>query len=283
VEVSTSSIEMGVGLATIQTQHIAERFGVPYERARYRHGDTDLPMSQASGGSAATASVGGAIHAAAEELTEKLLKLAQKNKQSVLHGIKRDNVELRAGGLYRRDQPAVGESFEQLLTASGQPFVEAEGSLPASALLMNMKHSMASYGAHFCEVRVHAHTRQVQVRRFVSAFDCGRIMNPQTARSQIIGGLTMGIGMALMEDAVYDERTGRLMTPSLGEYHVPVHADIPEFEVYFLDQPDPLMPMGTKPVGEVSIVGCAAAVANAVFQATGIRVRHLPITVDKLL
>ncbi|OUJ69840.1 xanthine dehydrogenase family protein molybdopterin-binding subunit [Hymenobacter crusticola] len=283
VEVSTSSIEMGVGLATVQTQHIAERFGVPYERARYLHGDTDLPMSQASGGSAATSSVGAAIHAAADKLTEKLLKLAQRNKQSVLRGVKRKNVELRAGGLYRLDQPAVGESYEQLLGASGQAFVEAEGSVPASALVLNMKTSMASYGAHFCEVRVHARTRQVQVRRFMSAFDCGRIMNPQTARSQIVGGIIMGIGMALMEEAVYDERTGRLMTPSLGEYHVPVHADVPEFEVYFLDEPDPVMPMGTKPVGEVSIVGTAAAVANAVFQATGIRVRHLPITADKLL
>ena len=142
---------------------------------------------------------------------------------------------------------------------------------------------MAAYGAHFCEVWVHARTRQVQVRRFVSAYDCGRIMNPQTARSQIIGGITMGIGMALMEETVYDERTGRLMNPTLAEYHVPVNADIHAQEVYFLDQPDPLMPMGTKPVGEIGIVGAAAAVANAVFQATGIRVRQLPITVDKLL
>ena len=283
VEVSTSSIEMGVGLATVQTQHIAERFGISYEKAHYHQGDTDLPVSQAAGGSAATASIGLAIHEAADKLADQLLKLAQQNKQSALRGVKRANVELRAGGLYRRDQPTVGETFAQLLAASGQPFVEVEAAVPMSALVLNLKYSMAAYGAHFCEVWVHARTRQVQVRRFVSAYDCGRIMNPQTARSQIIGGITMGIGMALMEETVYDESTGRLMNPTLAEYHVPVNADIHAQEVYFLDEPDPLMPMGTKPVGEIGIVGAAAAVANAVFQATGIRVRQLPITVDKLL
>ncbi|MGI4870219.1 MAG: molybdopterin cofactor-binding domain-containing protein [Janthinobacterium lividum] len=142
---------------------------------------------------------------------------------------------------------------------------------------------MASYGVHFCEVRVHATTRQVHVTRMVSAFDCGRIINPRTARSQIMGTIVMGIGMALLEEAAYDEGSGRLMTPDLAEYHVPVNADIPALEVHFLGIPDPHAPLGAKTVGEIGITGVAAAVANAVYHATGIRVRDLPITVDKLL
>lgn len=283
VTVRTSSIEMGVGLATVQTQHIAERFGVAYEQARYQQGDTDLPISQATGGSVATSSIGSAIQVAAEKLMTELLKLANKQKSSPLRGVKREQVVLRNGGLYRHDQPPVGQSYGAILAASGRSAIEVEAAAPAAEAILNMKYSMAAYGAHFCEVRVHAHTRQVQVRRFVSAYDCGRIMNPKTAQSQIIGGIIMGIGMALMEESMVDERTGRLMNPTLAEYHVPVHADMPTFEVRFLDKPDPHMPMGVKPVGEIGIVGAAAAVANAVFQATGIRVRRLPITVDKLL
>lgn len=283
VTVYTSSIEMGVGGATVQTQHIAERFGVPFAQARYVQGDTEFPVSLASGGSAASYSIGGAIQAAATKLTAKLLQLAQQQPQSPLHGAKRSQVALRNGGLYRIDQPAAGASYGELLAASRQAFLEVEAAAPTADTVLNKKYSMAAYGAHFCEVRVHAHTRQVQVRRFVSAYDCGRIMNPQTARSQIMGGIIMGIGMALMEESVYDERTGRLMNPTLAEYHVPVNADIPPIDVHFLDKSDPLMAMGAKPVGEIGIVGAAAAVANAVFQATGIRVRDLPITVDKLL
>ncbi len=281
VAVRTASVEIGVGLATVQTQHIAERFGVPYEQVRFAQGDTDLPPARTAGGSAATAAIGGAIRDAADKLTKELLKLADQIEDSPLHKADPDEVVMRDGGLFLKAQPDVGHSYGAMLAAGDKLFIEADGASPAPTL--SMKYSMASYGAHFCEVRVHADTRQVQVRRFVSAYDCGRIMNAKTACSQIVGGIIMGIGMALLEESVVDERTGRLMNPTLGEYHVPVNADIPPIKVYFLDQPDPLMPMGVKPVGEIGIVGAAAAVANAVFQATGIRVRHLPITVDKLL
>ena len=281
VTVFTSSVEMGVGAATVQTQHIAERFAVPFEQAHYVQGDTDLPVWRAMGGSAATASVGLAIKAAAEKLTDELLQLAHANKASPLHKADRANVELRAGGLYLIDHPTVGESYGALLAGLNKPFLEVEGSSPPPT--EGAKYSMASYGVHFCEVAVHHFTRQVQVRRFVTVMDCGRIVNPKTARSQIRGGVIMGIGMALFEEAVYDERTGRLMTPDLGEYHVPVQADIPELDVHFLDVPDPHAPLGLKSAGEIGIVGAAAAVANAVYHATGIRVRDLPITVDKLL
>ncbi len=281
VTVRTSSVEIGVGLATVQTQHIAERFGVHYEQARFDQGDTDLPSARTAGGSAATAAIGGAIRNAADKLTKELLLLAGRIKTSPLQGANPAEVVMRDSGLFLKAQPDVGQTYREILKASDKLFIEADGESPAPTLAM--KFSMASYGTHFCEVGVHMHTRQVKIRRFVSTYDCGRIINPKTARSQIIGGIIMGIGMALMEESNVDEHTGRLMNPTLGEYHVPVHADIPPIEVYFLDQPDPLMPMGVKPVGEIGIVGAAAAIANAVFQATGTRVRNLPITVDKLL
>lgn len=281
VTVRTASVEIGVGLATSQTQHIAERFGVPLEQVRFAQGDTDFPPARMAGGSAATASIGGAIRDAADKLTKELLTLANKIAGSPLRGAKSDTVVMRNGGLYLKTQPNAGQTYAEILSANDKLFVEADGSSPLPTL--TMKYSMASYGAHFCEVGVHAATRQVRIRRFVSAYDCGRILNHRTAKSQIIGGVIMGIGMALFEESVFDERTGRLMNPTLGEYHVPVQADIPKIEVHFVDKPDPVMPMGVKPVGELGIVGVAAAVANAVFGATGIRVRQLPITVDKLL
>ncbi|NML67984.1 xanthine dehydrogenase family protein molybdopterin-binding subunit [Hymenobacter sp. RP-2-7] len=281
VTVFTSSVEMGVGAATIQTQHIAERFGVAFERAHYVQGDTDLPQWRAMGGSAATASVGAAIRAAADKLTDELFKLAQADKDSPLHKAERGAVALRTGGLYLTSDPTTGVAYADLLAGQDKPFFEVEGSSPPPT--EGAKYSMSSYGVHFCEVGVHADTREVRVRRFVTVMDCGRIVNPKTARSQIQGGIVMGLGMALMEESAYDERTGRLMNPDLGEYHVPVQADLPALDVHFLNLPDPHMTLGVKPVGEIGIVGSAAALANAVYHATGIRVRDLPITADKLL
>ena len=142
---------------------------------------------------------------------------------------------------------------------------------------------MNSYGGQFCEVRVNEDSGEVRVSRWVAAFDGGRILNPKTAISQFRGGIIMGIGMALMEETQRDARTARIMNPSLAEYHVPVNADVPEIETYFLDIPDPQTPMGAHGIGEIGITGAAAAVANAVFHATGKRIRELPITLDKLL
>jgi len=135
----------------------------------------------------------------------------------------------------------------------------------------------------FCEARVSEVTREIRVSRFLGSSDTGRILNPKTARSQFCGGIIMGIGMALMEEAQFDERNGRIMNPSLAEYHIPVHLDVPELDVIWTDIPDPHTPMGAHGVGEIGITGVSAAIANAVFNATGRRVRELPITLDKLL
>jgi len=143
--------------------------------------------------------------------------------------------------------------------------------------------SMHSHGAMFCEVRVNTVTGETRVSRFLGSFDCGRILNPKTAASQFRGGIIMGLGLALMEETQFDERKGRVMNPSLAEYHVPVHLDVPMIDVIWTDIPDPHAPMGAHGVGEIGITGVGAAVANAVYNATGKRVRELPITLDKTL
>jgi xanthine dehydrogenase YagR molybdenum-binding subunit len=142
---------------------------------------------------------------------------------------------------------------------------------------------MHSYGAMFCEARVNAVTGEVRVSRFLGAFDCGRILNSKTAASQFKGGIIMGLGLALMEETQFDERSGRIMNPSLAEYHVPVHMDVPDIDVVWTDIPDPHAPMGARGIGEIGITGAAAAVANAIFNATGKRIRDLPLTLDKLI
>ena len=142
---------------------------------------------------------------------------------------------------------------------------------------------MHSHGAMFCEVHVNAVTGEPRVKRFLGSFDCGRILNPKTAASQFRGGIIMGLGLALMEETQFDERNGRVMNPSLAEYHVPVHMDVPQINVMWTDIPDPHAPMGARGIGEIGITGVGAAVANAVFNATGKRVRDLPITLDKLM
>ena len=146
-----------------------------------------------------------------------------------------------------------------------------------------MQFSMHSYGAQFAEVRVSAVTGETRVTRFLGSFDAGRILNPRLAASQLRGGIIMGLGLALTEETQFDERTGRIMNPSLAEYHVPVHLDVPAIEVMWTDIPDPHAPMGARGIGEIGITGVGAAVANAVFNATGRRIRDLPITLDKLL
>ena len=157
--------------------------------------------------------------------------------------------------------------------------VEAEAPPP----LELMHWSMHSHGAQFAEVAVNAVTGELRVRRFLGSFDCGRILNAKTATSQFRGGIIMGLGLAMMEQAEFDSRSGRIMNPSLAEYHVPVQMDVPEIDVIWTDIADPHSPMGAHGVGEIGITGVAAAVANAVYNAIGKRVRDLPITLDKLM
>ena len=279
--IQSAGQEMGMGTATVQTQHAAERLGLPLGKVRFEYGDTDLPQAPVAGGSNQTISIALAVHEACEKLHKEILGLVKHDDRSPLKGASLEEVEARGGGLYRRDSRVKGETYSAILTRAQKSSLEAEATSGQPFELM--KYSMGSYGAQFCEARVNEVTGEVRVSRWVGAFDTGRILNPKTARSQFIGGITMGIGMALTEETFFDERSGRIMNPSLAEYHVPVNLDVPKIEAYFLDIPDPHTPLGAHGVGEIGITGAAAAVANAVYHATGKRVRELPITLDKLL
>jgi xanthine dehydrogenase YagR molybdenum-binding subunit len=171
--------------------------------------------------------------------------------------------------------------FTAILHRFGKAMFDAGGH--AARDEQHSRYSIGSYGAQFSEVRVDEETGEVRVTRFLGVFDCGRIINPKTAGSQLRGGIVMGIGMALTEATQFDSRLGHIVNPSLAEYHVPVNLDVPNIEVQFLDVPDPQTPMGARGLGEIGITGTAAAIANAVFNATGRRIRELPITLDKLL
>ena len=278
-KVDVAAHEMGMGTATAQTQVTAERLGLALHQVTFAYGDSTFPGVVMAGGSQQTAAIGAAVAAAQHALVTELLKLA--GNDSPLAGLKPDEVGGFDGGLAKLDDPARRESYASILERAQRDEVEAEADAPPP---LEMQHwSMHSYGAMFCEVRVNAITAETRVSRFLGSFDCGRILNAKTAASQFRGGIIMGLGLALMEETQFDERNGRIMNPSLAEYHVPVHLDVPAIDVIWTDIADPHAPMGAHGIGEIGITGVGAAVANAVFNATGKRIRDLPITLDKLL
>ncbi|MEO8935936.1 MAG: xanthine dehydrogenase family protein molybdopterin-binding subunit, partial [Burkholderiaceae bacterium] len=223
VKVEIAAHEMGMGTATAQTQVAAERLGLPMDQVQVCYGDSRFPGIVLAGGSQQTASIGAAVMAAQAELIKALLKRADKD--SPLYGLEPDAVEGRDGGLCRIDDPARHESYASLLGGGPHEELMVEGTAPPP---LEVQHwSMHSHGAMFCEVRVNTVTGEVRVSRFLGYFDCGRILNAKTASSQFRGGIVMGLGLALMEETQLDQRNGRVMNPSLAEYHVPVHLDVP--------------------------------------------------------
>ncbi len=279
--VKAAAHEMGMGTATVQLQHSADRLGLPIEKVSFQYGNSDLPEASFAGGSNQTVSVAAGISSAAEKVFEELFKLASKNKKSPLHNLKFEDVEAKNGGLFSKNDSSKGKTYIDILKQADKPFIEAEAA--ADMPLEIQKYSMGSQGAQFCEVRVNEVTGEVRVSRWLGSFDTGRILNPKTAISQFRGGIIMGIGMALTEETFFDERNGRIMNPSLAEYHVPVNADVPHIEVIYNDIPDEHTPLGAHGIGEIGITGTAAAIANAIFNATGKRVRSLPVTLDKII
>jgi xanthine dehydrogenase YagR molybdenum-binding subunit len=277
--VEVAAHEMGMGTATAHAQVTAERLALPLDQVTVAYGESSFPGVILAGGSQQTASVGSAVVAAHRALVGELLRLC--GGDSPLAGHSLDEVGALDGGLCSLADPDRWLSYDAILDGAHRDEISAEASAPPPAEAEHW--SMHSFGALFCEVRVSAVTGETRVSRFLGSFDCGRILNPKTAASQFRGGIIMGIGAALMEETQFDERNGRIVNPSLAEYHVPVHADVPEIDVMWTDIPDPHTPMGAHGIGEIGIVGVAAAVANAIYNATGTRVRDLPITLDKLL
>jgi xanthine dehydrogenase YagR molybdenum-binding subunit len=282
VVVQSGSQEMGTGTATAMAQVAADVLGVPFERVRFELGDTALPKAPVSGGSATMGSVGTAVHGAVKVAQAKLLELARADSKSPLYNVPETDIAFEDGRIFVKSKANKSETYADILKRQNLPHIEE--SFDAKFDSEKKPYSSHAFGAQFAEVKVDPDTGEVRVTRFVGAYGVGKVINAKTARSQIIGGVTMGIGMALHEETITDARTGRIINANLGEYHVPVNADIPDIEPYFVDEIDPhINGIGAKGIGEIGITGVAAAVANAVYHATGKRIRDLPITPDKLL
>jgi xanthine dehydrogenase YagR molybdenum-binding subunit len=281
VEIASATADIGPGTYTMMTQLAAEMLGVPLEDVTAKLGDSALPDAPVEGGSFTTSSVGSAIHAACRAVQDELLGLAQKRAGSPLAGATLDDVVFADGKIRRKDDESRAVSVADAMRAGKAERIERQATAEPNG---DSKFSHYAHSAVFVEVRVDEQLGVIRVTRVVSAVAAGRILNPKIAGSQILGAVVGGIGMALHEETATDHRFGRFMTHNLADYHVPVNADVPAIDVIFVDEKDDeINPLGVKGVGEIGIVGTAAAVANAVYHATGTRVRDLPITLDKLL
>jgi xanthine dehydrogenase YagR molybdenum-binding subunit len=293
VVVRSATHDLGTGTYTVMSQVAADALGVPVERIRFELGDSRLPKAPGAGGSQSAASVAPAVHAACLEMRRKVIELAVADPRSfayrvdpaqltVVDGWLRDVASLPAADRPVAAAGAKGEPISALLARHGGVPLEARGE--AAPGKEREQYSMHSFGAVFAEVRVDAALGVVRVPRITAVYGTGTILNAKTARSQMLGGIVWGVGMALLEESLRDERDGRIVNNNLAEYHVPVNADIGAIDVAFVPERDPYVnPLGIKGIGEIGITGVPAAIANAVFNATGKRVRDLPITLDKLL
>jgi xanthine dehydrogenase YagR molybdenum-binding subunit len=300
--------DIGTGTYTIMTQIAAEELGLPVEKIDFELGDSFLPEGPVSGGSQTTASVGPVVRAAAMLARQKAIQLASADTRSPLYQQPEENIACENGRLFRKDATGQGETYGDLLQRQKLPVLEAEARIDVSTrensvskkkepapgqtpdavardeAIDRSQAAFQSFGAQFVKVLVDPLLGQTRVAKACLVMDVGRIMNLKMATNQLMGGMIFGLGMALMEGSTYDSNSGRIVTRDLANYLVPVHADIPEIEVQFIGKPDPLIsPLGARGIGEIGITGAAAAIANAVFNATGKRVRQLPITPDKLI
>lgn len=283
VTVSAAASDIGTGTYTILGQLAAEAFGVPIDDVDVLIGDSDLPKTGVEGGSWTAASTGSAVQAASGEVRKTLLRHARSMPNSPFLQTLEDEVSIADGRLVLERNHQVGVSIGDIMEAAGISSIEEHGKI-APDEAQAKRFVSYTHSAVFVEVKVDEELGVPRITRVVSAVAAGRILNPKTARSQILGGVVMGVGMALHEEGMIDHRTGRIMNHNLAEYHVPVHADIEDIEVIFIhEEDDKVSPIGAKGLGEIGIVGVAAAVSNAVFHATGKRIRDFPITIDKIL
>jgi xanthine dehydrogenase YagR molybdenum-binding subunit len=277
----SSTHEMGTGTRTVMAQIGAGRLGVDVDDVDFELGDTDFPMAPVSGGSATVSTVGSAVDGAAMQLQNTLAEKLCQSSDSPFSGLAATDIQIVDGKFTASSKPDK-LSYKDALALLKLPSLEVKYDTKFGGEAK--KASMHAFGAHFVEVKVDKDLGIVRVTKAVGVFGNGRIINEKTCTSQVHGGITMGIGMALAEATITDTRSGRVVNASLGEYYVPVNADIPAIEAYFIPEEDSIInSIGAKGIGEIGITGVAAAVANAVYNATGKRIRHLPITADKLL
>jgi len=304
--VCSGATDIGTGTYTVMTQLAAEVLGLQADRIEFELGDTRLPWAPEAGGSGLTAALGSAVHNTCVALVKRVLGLVSDDPDSPLHGCAIEDVVASDGRLARSDDDSRGESYAEILQRHVLDSLTVDGdsakprgstgvlvgSLAVSRLgrfghkLIGASHATipaSAFGARFAEVRVDPELGVLRIARIVSVTDGGRIINQKLARSQLIGGTVGGIGMAMFEETVTDPGTGRVANATLSDYLVAVNADVPDIDVAFVGEPDPSNPIGAKGIGEVGLVGVAAAIANAVYHATGRRIRSLPITISQLL
>jgi len=297
--VQCGGADIGTGTYTILAQTAADILGVASSTIEVQLGDTELPRTGVAGGSQLAGNVTAAVDDTAKRMRDQLLKLASELAQSPLKGTPASQLTLKGDGVQHTQHSNLAVSFGQLaslapsesLTVKGGTFPDDMSESERDKMVRNLndgtrpeKFSAHSWSAHFVEVRVDADFGTIRVKRMVAALDSGRLYNPKLARSQWIGGMIMGVGQALMEEGIVDPRNGRVINNNLADYLVPVNGDIPDITTINVGEPDfEATTMGGKPVGELGIVGVAAAISNAVFHATGKRVRDLPITLDKII
>lgn len=274
--------DMGPGTSTAMVKIASELMGIPQNKVDFELGDSDLPPGPTQGGSGSTSAVGAAITAVCDAIKNNLKELA------IAHAIafkdlKNDGIAYENGELYVNADKTKKIHFVDLLKQSGKPLIEIikdSGRASAEA----SKYAMNSFSVHFIKLHVNPVTGVIKLKHIVSTADAGKIITYNPARSQMVGGAVGGVGMALTEETLIDPRYGRYINANFADYHVPVHADIPEIDVLFADKPDLIInPMGSKGIGEIAIIGVAPAIANAIYNATGKRIRELPITPDKLI
>ncbi len=281
--VSCACQDIGTGTYTIFAQVVADQTGIPMEKIHVDLGDSDLPPGPTSGGSAATATVLPAIVKASQQAQQTLFAVASKTDKSPFQNADVKTLKVSDGRVYTQDKsPSSGVPFQEILALRRLSSVDATARTEAPEEAK--KYSIHSFGAHFCEIEVDPGIARLRVRRWVTVMDGGRIMNTKTGRSQILGGVVMGIGMGLFEETVYDVRNGHPVNNNFADYLVPTNKDIPDIDVTLLDYPDPIInEYGARGIGEIGLTGVASALSSAVFHATGVRVRKLPIRIEDLL
>jgi xanthine dehydrogenase YagR molybdenum-binding subunit len=281
-EAQSGTSDMGPGTYTSMTQVAADALGMPLSRVRFALGDSRFPPAPPHSGSQTMASVGSAVFTAANMLRDRFIRMAITDPESPLNGFRPEDVAVGDGRMFATAGPDRGETYQDLLRRRGWPSLDSEQTwTPSDAA---ERYSMYAYGAVFAEVVVDPLLATVRIRRIYGCYDAGRVINPKLAHSQAIGGMVGGTGMALLEGTQLDHRDGRIVNANMSDYLVPVNADIPALDATFLPAEDKIAdPIGVKGLGELVIVGVPAAIANAVFNATGKRVTDLPITVEKLL
>jgi xanthine dehydrogenase YagR molybdenum-binding subunit len=280
--VASGTQDLGTGTYTVMTQVASDALGFPPERIQFALGDSALPRAPGSGGSQSAASVAPAVQAAGQQVRDKLIALAVADRASPVYGAAAQDVTVQDGWVVSRSNPSRRDPAAAILArAGGKPIESIATEKPGSE---REQFAFHSFGAVFAEVHVDADLGTIRVARIVGVYDVGNLLNEKTARSQLMGGMVWGVSTALEEDAHFDPRFGRVMNGNFADYHVPVNADIGELDVLFVGPPDThFNALGVRGIGEIGITGVPAAIANAVYHATGTRIRDLPITLDKVM